>query len=138
MARQSFELKAQTRNQIGTSAARRLRRDGSAVPGVLYGAGQETLPITLVHNELSKALSHEAIFTHILTLTVDNEPHQVVIKDLLRHPTRPQILHIDFKQIKATEKLIMEVPIHYLGGEECPGVKEGGVVYHLISEVEIK
>ncbi len=139
MARQSFELKAQPRNQMGTTQVRRLRRAGNVVPGILYASGQASQPITLAHNELAKALSNEAIFTNIITLTVNGESHKVVIKDLLRHHTKPHILHIDFKQIKANEKLIMEIPIHYLGGEECPGVKVGnGVVSHLISEVKIK
>ncbi len=132
----SFELEAQVRQDKGKGASRRLRRT-DLVPAVLYGAGKEATPLQLDHNKVVTALQNEAFYTHILTLHVDKQPEKVILKDLQRHPYKPRIMHMDFLRIKADEKLKMHVPLHFIGAEKAPGVKEGGNVSHLISDVEV-
>ncbi len=134
---QLFELNAENRTTTGKAAARRMRRDEGKVPAVVYGAGKEPQSITLLHNEISQALNYEAVYSHILTLKIDGKSEQVVLKNLLRHSTKPRIMHVDFLRVKAKEKITMKVPLHYLGEEEAPGVKEGGVVSKLMTELEI-
>jgi large subunit ribosomal protein L25 len=54
------------------------------------------------------------------------------------HPTKPQVLHVDLQRISATEKIHMRVPLHFVGGDVAPGVKqEGGIVSHQITEIDI-
>jgi large subunit ribosomal protein L25 len=132
----SFELEAQTRHAKGKGASRRLRRTDQ-VPAILYGAGKEATPLVLDHNKVIVALQHESFYTHILTLKVDNQPEKVILKDLQRHAYKPRVMHMDFLRIRADEKLKMHVPLHFVGAELAPGVKEGGLVSHVISDVEI-
>ncbi len=132
----SFELEAQPRQDKGKGASRRLRR-AEQVPAILYGAGKETTPILLDHNKVLVALQQEGFYTHILTLKVGNESEKVILKDLQRHAFKPRILHMDFLRIRADEKLKMHVPLHFIGAADAPGVQEGGLLSHLVSDVEI-
>jgi large subunit ribosomal protein L25 len=133
----NLQLNAEIRTETGKGANRRLRR-ADKVPAVIYGANLDSKSLTLKHNEVIKALEHEAFFSQILTINVSGKPEQAVLKDLQRHPYKPKILHMDFMRIKATEKITMLIPLHFIGEEKAPGVKEGGIISHSISEVDIK
>ncbi len=132
-----FELVAESRTDVGKGASRRLRRTGK-IPGIVYGSDSESAMITMQQNELIHQLENEAFYSHILDLTIDGKNEQVVIKDLQRHAYKPEVLHIDFQRVNAKEKLTMHVPLHYMNEEKCAGVKEGGVVSHLMTDLEIQ
>ncbi len=134
-----FQLSAEVRSNHGKAASRRLRRTEERVPGVVYGAGKEPASISLSHNELNRALQNEAFYSHILTLAINGNQEKVVLKDLQRHPYKAQLIHIDFQRVSATEKLYMNVPLHFIGEDTAPGVKlEGGQVSHLMNDIEIR
>lgn len=134
-----FELTAETRPQLGKGETRRLRRVAEKMPAIIYGGGKQPLPIMISHRHIVMALKNEAFYSHILTLHIDGKQEKVVLKDLHRHPYKPQIMHADFQRINATEKLYMHVPIHFLNEDTAPGVKlGGGIVSHLMNEVEIR
>jgi len=133
----SFELDVTVREDMGKGASRRLRRLEGMIPGIIYGAGKKPTPITIKHNEIFHHLEDEAFYSHILTLNVGKKKEQVILKDLQRHAYKPVIMHADFLRVKANEKLHTSVPIHYLNEETCPGVKEGGVISHAYTSVEV-
>lgn len=132
----SFEIDAVVRHDMGKGASRRLRRE-EKVPGVVYGAGKPPVSLSLEHKHISKSLSVEAFYSHILTLKTAGEAERVILKAVQRHAYKPRILHVDFQRVRADEKLHMHVPIHFVGGEEAPGVKEGGVISHIVSDAEV-
>lgn len=132
-----FEVHAEARADEGKGASRRLRRDGQ-VPAVVYGAGKDPVSVSLNHNQFIRHLAEEAFYAHILTLVVDGKKDQVVLKDLQRHPANDnKILHADFLRVDAKSAMTMTVPVHFTGEDVAPGVKAGGLVSHLITEVEI-
>lgn len=133
-----YTLEAETRKTVGGKATRQMRNKEDKIPAVIYGAGKQTKNIELFHKDVFNALKHESVFSHILTIKIDGKPEKAVLKSINRHPSKPRILHVDFLRIKAKEKITMNVPIHYLGEEESPGVKEGGVVSKHMSEIEIR
>lgn len=132
-----FELIAETRNDMGKGASRRLRRRADKVPAIIYGGESSPLPLMVDHNHLLKALENEAFYSHILTVKVDGKPEKAVLKALQRHPSKPRIIHMDLLRITGKEKIYMRVPLHFLGEEKAPGVKEGGIVSHLLSDIEV-
>lgn len=136
MASIKFELEADVRLDIGKGASRRLRHSNK-VPAVIYGAGEAAVSLTLDHNKVAHALSHEAFYSHILTLKTQLKTESVILKNVQRDPARPRILHMDFLRVRADQKLHMHVPLHFIGDEKAPGVKEGGIVSHIISDVEV-
>ena len=132
-----FELTAVSRTDLGKGATRRLRKENK-VPAVVYGAGSEPVSITLGHNELLHSTENEAFFSHILSLKIDGKKENVVIKDLQRHPSKAILMHADFLRINLNEKLKVHVPIHFIGEDVAPGVKQGGVVTHDMVDVEVE
>ena len=130
-------IKADKRSVQGTGASRRLRRE-SKVPGVLYGAGKDALPIQLDHKDLWFKLKMEAFHASILDMEVAGERSQVLLRDYQMHPFRPMILHADFQRVDANKKIHMKVPLHFINAEISPGVKgAGGMVSHVMNELEI-
>jgi len=135
---EKFTLSAQLRQDLGTGASRRLRRQG-LVPAIMYGAGKPPTPLVINHNELLRHLEQEGFYSHILTIHLDNQSEQAVLKDLQRHPWRSQILHLDLQRVTATEKLTLHIPLHFLNEDKCLGVKQGGgIISHHLIEVEIR
>ena len=132
----TFELEAEVRQDIGKGASRRLRHTNK-IPAVVYGADQAATSLILDHNKVVQALSHEAFYSHILTIKVGKTNEKVILKDVQRDPANPRVLHIDFLRIKADQKLHMHIPLHFIGDEKAPGIKEGGVIHHAITDVEV-
>ncbi len=135
MSRQHFVLNAQTRETSGRSASRCLRRQ-EQLPGVIYGAKKPAQSLTFSHDELLHALEHEAFYSSILEIKIDGQSQKAVIKDLQRHAYKPKLVHIDFLRVDENTEITMNVPLHYVG--TCAAVEdEGGVINHLMNEVEI-
>ena len=133
-----FTLNAAARGDVGKGASRRLRLAQDLVPAILYGADAAPQPISLSHRELAKALENEAIFSHLITLKLDDTPVQVIIKDLQRHPAKPRILHADFQRVSKDRKIQVHVPLHFINQDKCHGVKvQGGIVQHNVNEIYI-
>jgi large subunit ribosomal protein L25 len=135
----TFEIIAETRRDVGKGASRRLRRSNDKVPAIIYGGGEDPLALSIDHNHLRHALQNEAFYSHILTVIIDGKKQQAVLKDLQRHPSKPRLLHMDLLRITGKEKINMQVPLHFLGGDKAPGVvKDGGIVSHLQTSLEVR
>lgn len=123
---------------MGKGASRRLRREKDMIPAIVYGTKKEAKSIMLSHNAFLHLLDNESFFSSILELKIDGgTPEQVIIKALQRHAYKPKVLHADFLRVSAKVELKVTVPIHFLGAEEAPGVKEGGVLAHPTTEIEV-
>ena len=133
-----FELNAEKRAGQGTGASRRLRRAGK-IPAVMYGAGKDPVMLQVEHDPVYHHIQDERFFTSIITVKMDGASDQAVLRDLQMHPYKPRVQHLDFQRISATEKIHMRVPLHFVGQENAPGVKQqGGVASHLITEVDVQ
>lgn len=133
-----FEFVVDIRAEHGKSAARRMRRQQDRIPAVVYGAGEATQSISIQHKDIFHALEDGTVFSNILKLSIAGKEQQVILKAIQRHAYKPKILHVDFLRIKAKEHITMHVPLHFLGEEEAPGVKEGGVYAKNITDIEIR
>ena len=132
-----FEVQAELRTDQGKGASRRLRHAGQ-VPAIMYGSSEDPVSLSLDHNQFGRHLAEEAFYAHILTLVIDGKKHKVVLKDLQRHPAQDiKIMHADFMRVDAKQALTMVIPVHFIGEDVAPGVKEGGAVSHLMTEVEV-
>ena len=132
-----FIVNAEKRERKGTSYSRNIRREG-LVPGIIYGAGKAEEIISLNKFEVAKNLENDAFYSQVLDISLEGKKQQVILRDIQRHPAKREILHMDFKRIKADEKINVTVPINFINEDIAPGVKiDGGVISHLISELEI-
>jgi large subunit ribosomal protein L25 len=133
----SFELNAEPRSDMGKGASRRLRRAGR-VPAIIYGGNKDPEALTLSHNEVLRNLENEAFYSHILTVKSGGNETQAILRDLQRHPSKAIVMHMDLQRVSATETLRTNVPIHIIGEDVAPGVKEGGLVSHDLPDVEVE
>ena len=132
-----FIVNAEKRDKKGTSYSRNIRREG-LVPGIIYGAGEAEEAISLNKYEIAKNLETDAFYSQVLDISLDGKKQQVILRDIQRHPAKREILHMDFQRIKADQKINVTVPINFINEDVAPGVKiDGGVISHLISELEI-
>ncbi len=133
---ENFEIDAVSRADQGKGASRRLRREG-LVPGIIYGGGKDPEMFATKHNELIQHLENEAFYSHILTVNMDGQPQKVVLKDLQRHPAKPFVTHLDLMRVAESDRIKMNVPLHFINESTAPGVKAGGQISHLVSDVEV-
>ena len=135
MARMVIE--AEPRTGAGKNVARRLRRGGQ-IPGVLYGAGQPAVSVSLNPKQLRAVLESEAGRNTILNVNVkDGESTSAMIVDWQYEPVHGALLHVDLKRIVLDRVLRAAVPVVAVG--EAPGVKvQGGILEFVVREVEVE
>ena len=132
-----FDLVAELREDQGKGASRRLRREGK-VPAVLYGAGRPPRALAFDHNRVVLQLDNESFYSSVLNIKVRDKSQAVILKDVQRHPSKPQVMHLDFQRIVEDEEIKMLVPIHFMNEDIAHGVKQGGgKVQHMMTEVEV-
>lgn len=135
--KETFKINAETRNESGTGANRRLRRT-HMVPAVVYGKGEETVSIMVNAHELRNHLEIEAFYSHLLTLNLNGKQEAVILKSLQRHPSEDRILHMDLFRVSEDQEIRVHVPIHFLNEDTCLGSKQdGGVISHIHTNIEI-
>ncbi|MDQ6834882.1 MAG: 50S ribosomal protein L25 [Actinomycetota bacterium] len=131
----STSLKVAARQPGGSRDARRLRREG-AVPGVVYGGGEDPLAFSVPARELRLALAHAGA---VLDLALDGSATTpVVLKELERHPVTGDTVHLDLLRVRLDEKIQTSVMLELVGVEDAPGTKEGGVLEHVTRELNIE
>jgi len=132
-----IEINARKRTAQGTGASRRLRRTGM-VPGIIYGGAGEAVTIELDHKELYQHLTDEKFHASILSLKLDGQAEDVLLRAFNMHPWKGHVQHIDFQRVAKDKKIHMKVPLHFVNAEVSPGVKEqGGVANHVLNELDI-
>jgi len=128
------KLKIQKRTLIG-KRVKSLRKSGQ-LPGVLYGAGIESMPIELDGREASRLLSRASSST-LIELDLDNELHSVLVRGTQRDVIRGNYLHVDFLKVALDERIRADVPIELVG--EAPASEAAGVVLLTgVSTVEVE
>ncbi len=132
-----INIQAVARSDKGKGASRRLRREG-LVPGIIYGGGKDPEMISTPHNKLLQHLEQEAFYSSIVNVELDGKIQRVILKDLQRHPAKPFILHLDLLRVADTDRIKMNVPLHFIGEDVAPGVKTGGgTVSHALVDLEV-
>ncbi|MFM1524273.1 MULTISPECIES: 50S ribosomal protein L25 [Helcococcus] len=130
----TLKLNAELREGKGTAVSRKLRRE-ELVPAQLYQREKENLNLQVVAKELDKIVS-EAGTSTIITLVVNGEEKNVLIKDYQRHPFKNQYLHVDFLGVNMNETLRVSVPVVLLNRDEIR--VQPSVLMQQLEEVEIE
>ena len=134
---EKFNLVAEIREDSGKGASRRLRHQGK-VPAIIYGAGRPPRALTFDHNKVIHELENESFYSSVLNIKVGDKSQAAIVKDIQRHPSKFQIVHMDFQRIVEDQVIRMNVPIHFLNADVAVGVKEGGgSVSQMRNDVEV-
>ena len=129
-------LEAQPRTPGSKNDARRVRRDGK-IPAVVYGAGKQSLPVSVDPRQVARILHSETGYNTVFDLSLDGERTKAMIVDWQYEPIKGALLHIDLKRIAMDQKVQVNVPIELVG--EPAGVKQqGGILEQIAREVEVE
>jgi len=128
-------LASEPRTQLGSRPSGRLRREGK-VPAVVYGLGTDAVSITVPARDLQHILAGEAGANSLINLDVDGETVLTLARQIHRHATRGELVHVDFVRIDRDVAVSAEIPIHLLG--EAEGVKDGGLLEQLLFHLTIE
>ena len=129
-------LEATARTPGTKNDARRVRVAGK-VPAVVYGAGKDSMPVSLDPRQVTKILNSKTGHNTIFDLSLGGENTKAMIVDWQYEPIKGSLLHIDLKRIAMDKLLRVEVPIVLKG--ESAGVKaQGGILEQMLREVEIE
>ena len=132
----SATLSASVRENSGKGVARSLRGAGR-IPAVIYGHGRDPQQLSVETRELEKLLSHISAENTVIDLTVEGKSARTIIREIQRHPFKRQILHVDFQELVAGEKIIVRVPIILMGVPD--GVRmDGGILDQTMRELEVE
>jgi large subunit ribosomal protein L25 len=130
------QLSAEPRTVHGTGEMRRMRRAGRT-PAVIYGHGREPAALSVSSFDLGRLLESIAPASTIVDLTVGDATYKTLIREVQRHPLRPGVTHVDFYEVKAGEKITLEVPVHLVGIPD--GVRnQGGTLDQVLRTIEIE
>jgi len=131
-------LKVTKRDTMKKSDLRKLR-EKSLVPGVIYGEGLKnniliSVPLKSI-TDLIK-LKREEDFLVELEIEKSRKKLIAVLKDEQFHPVKDEVTHVDFHSVSLEKPIISKVPVHFIG--EPIGVKEGGVLFKTLYEIELE
>lgn len=135
--KKDITITAEPRDARGKNEARRLRARGFA-PAVVYGAGKDSIPVTVNPREINRILhsatGHNTIFEVQIGAV---ETARVMVVDWLNDPVKDNLLHVDLKRIDMTRRIAVKVPVHT--HSEPRGVKEQGGLFEIVNrEIEVE
>jgi large subunit ribosomal protein L25 len=125
-------FKATTRGELGSRPVRLLRKKGM-VPGVIYGHGKPTVPVTLDQHDVDRAIHHGE---RVLELELEGDTVNCLIKDVQWDTFGQELLHVDLTRVNLDERVEVAVPVILRGTPA--GASEGGVLQQVASEVNIE
>ena len=106
-------LNANKREATGKNKVNKIRQE-ELIPGVIYAKGEDNLNVQFTAREFDKILRQAGTST-IITLDIDGDKKDVLIKDYQTHPYKNQYLHVDFQAINQNETIRVSVPVVLLG-----------------------
>ena len=137
MAGEIPDLHALERTGTGKGAARQARRDGM-VPGIIYGGEKDPLPINIPFNVLFKRLKQGRFLSTLFNMKVDGqEDVRVICRSVQRDVVKDLPTHVDFMRLRRTTKVNLFIPVEFINQDIAPGIKRGGVLTIVRSEVEL-
>lgn len=129
-------LQVESRTETGKGAARRIRATGK-IPGNVYGHGAEPVAVQADELQFKALINRISAENTLIDLKVDDsKPKAVLIREIQRHPYRSVILHVDFFEITAGEKIRVAVPLRLEGNPI--GVRNGGILQVIRYELEVE
>lgn len=134
---QETKLSAQARQETGSGAMNRLRKQG-LVPGVIYGPEKEPIHVQFSEHDFSQFLRHHTSENVMLDVEVENaDTHKVLIREVQHHPLTGRPIHADFYELSMTRTVNVDIPIE-LVGEPAGVTQQGGVLEQLLRTVEVE
>jgi len=136
MAKTNTVIKAEVRTKAGKGSSRAIRRDGR-IPAVIYGAKKEVTKITVSLIDIRKLLDTGHFLSSTYDIEVEGKKQLVLPRDVQFHPVSDWPLHVDFLRLAQDAMIAINVPVHFINDEECPGLRKGGIINAVRHDIEL-
>ena len=137
MAGEIPDLHVQERTGTGKGAARAVRRE-HMVPGIVFGGDVDPLSVKMPFNVLLKKLKDGRFKSTLFNLKVDgHEDVRVICRDVQRDIVKDLPTHFDLMRLRRNTKINLFIPVEFVGEEEAPGIRRGGVLTVIRGEIEL-
>lgn len=132
-----YTLHGVKRQDNGKGASRRLRREGY-VPAIVYGGDEAPLSIAIRQSELLKHAKYDSFFSQIINLKIEGEEdREILVRDVQHHAYKPLFQHFDFQRVVRGQEIHATVALHFENEENAVGVKAGGILSRLLTNLDI-
>lgn len=129
-------LKASVRSDAGTGVARKLRQSGT-IPAIIYGHGRDPQMLAIEAREVERLFGSISAASTVIELSVDGGVARTLVREIQRHPVKRNILHIDFQQLVAGEKVSVSIRIKFTGTAD--GVRNsGGILAETMHQLDVR
>ncbi|HBN22815.1 MAG TPA: 50S ribosomal protein L25 [Holosporales bacterium] len=132
----SDAFRLELRDNLGGGAARALRRT-SMTPGVIYGAGKDNTHISVDPRDIMTGLNTVGFYARLYELSVGKTKERVIVREVQMHPVTDRPLHIDFVRVSKGEKIHVNIPVHFINEDQCPAIKQGGMLNIVLHSLEV-
>jgi large subunit ribosomal protein L25 len=133
---ENSQLIVSKRENSGTGDSRYLRQK-KKIPGIIYGDKKDPIPVILDEKILKLKIKDPTFFSKQCEIKFNDEVIKVLPKDLQLHPLKESILHIDFLRVGENTTVNLFVPVKFINENNCPGIKQGGVLNVVRREIEL-
>lgn len=138
MAGEIPDLIAEARTGTGKGAARQARRE-QLVPGIVYGGGQDPLPINIKYNYLLTKLKRGRFLSTLFNLKVEGqEDVRVICRGVQRDVVKDLPTHVDLMRLRRTSRINLFIHVNFENADKAPGLKRGGTLTVVRPEVELE
>ena len=126
-------IHVELRDKTGHHTAKALRRNGR-VPAIFYAHEEDSTPLSMNAKELERIVHSEVNILNVIF--PDGKARKSVFREIQKDPVTDSVIHVDIMGIKLTEKIKLTIPLFLVGTPR--GVKEGGILEHLLREIEVE
>lgn len=130
-------IEATKREKAGKGAARAIRR-GGMIPAVVYGDKQPPVLISIPEKVVVAEYKKAGLWTREFEIVVGKDKYLALCQDIQKHPVSDRPLHVDFLRISKNAQLTLDIPLHFINEDVCPGVKMGGVLNVVHRSLQVK
>ncbi len=134
--RETLDLKVEPRGKTGKGAAYRARKSG-LIPGIVYGGSAQPVPVQVDEHTLRRLHGSGAFLQTLVMLEIGGEKTRVIPRAVQLDPVTDRPVHVDFLRLTPGGKITLDIPVHFHGNENSPGLKRGGVLNVVRHEVAL-
>jgi large subunit ribosomal protein L25 len=131
----SVTLKAQNREQTGSLATKKIKREG-LIPAIIYG-DKSSVNLSLNLKEFESIYSKGEAFTSVIEIDIDGKKNKVIAHTIDLDPVSDRPIHVDFFNCDKNSSIRAKPKLTFVGKEKSPGLKKGGFLHVVLRRAEV-
>lgn len=128
-------LKAQKRENIGSAAVKKIKREGF-IPAIIYGA-KESQNVSVNLKDFETLYLKTLALTTVVELDIDGKKTKAIAHKIDLDPVNDRPIHVDFFNCDDDKNIKAKARLNFVGKDKSPGLKRGGFLNTVLRRVEL-